>query len=212
MRVNQELETCKHFLVDSEIDNGRHRVFNCAREILDAHTLSHKVDTVFEKLKCAAKLNLSLGFVLKNSEDGTCRYYYAHENNTMMEQSKLAATKEELVKIKSVLSNTDVMEACTKERTNLRWKFNQHTNVKVFAALLREIPMECKDAVLPEPLTINHTVNCLTYEENTIKPNIENLCPFRVLTLHLHGNWGDEEETSKMFTVFLGKTHFLMEQ
>ena len=31
----EELETCKHFLVDSEIGNGRHRVYNFAMETLD---------------------------------------------------------------------------------------------------------------------------------------------------------------------------------
>ena len=47
-------------------------------DILDAHTSSQKLDTVFEKLKCAAKMNVAFGFVLKNIEDGSCRYYYAH--------------------------------------------------------------------------------------------------------------------------------------
>ena len=38
--LKEELGTCKQFLVDSEMENGRHRVFNLAVEILDAHTLS----------------------------------------------------------------------------------------------------------------------------------------------------------------------------
>ena len=88
-------------------------------EILDAHTLSQKLDTVFEKLKCAAKLNIAFGCVLTNVEDGFCRYYYAHEN-TLTERSKLVATKEDLVKIKNLLRNTDVIEACTKKNEQLQ--------------------------------------------------------------------------------------------
>ena len=98
------------------MENGRHRISIFAMEIMDAHTLSKKLDTVFEKLKCAAKLSIAFGFVLKNVEDGACRYYYAHENNTVMERSKLVATKEGLVKVKNVLSNIDLIEACTEER------------------------------------------------------------------------------------------------
>ena len=47
---------------------------------------------------CAAKLNVVFGFVLKNVEDGTFRFYYARENNTLLERSKLVATNEDLKK------------------------------------------------------------------------------------------------------------------
>ena len=63
--------TSRHFLVDSEMEIWRHRVFNFTMEILNAHIFSQKLDSVFEKLKCEAKLNVAFGFVLKNVEDGT---------------------------------------------------------------------------------------------------------------------------------------------
>ena len=64
--------------------------------------------------------------------------------------------------------------------------------------------MGCNDSVLLEFLLKNHTVNCLTYEENTKKPYKDNLCLFRALALHLHGNDKRlEEETSKFFSLFL---------
>ena len=63
--------------------------------------------------------------------------------------------------------------------------------------------MGCKDTVLPEPLLKNHNVNCLTFERNTRQPYDDNLCLFRALALHLHGNEKLEEETSKIFNLFL---------
>ena len=75
----------------------------------------------------------------------------------------------------------------------------------VFAALLKDVPMGCKDSVLPEPLLKNQNVNCLTYEQNTKKPFKDNLCLFRALALHLHGNGTLKEETSKIFNFFLNK-------
>ena len=63
--------------------------------------------------------------------------------------------------------------------------------------------MGCKDTVLPEPLLRNHNVNCLTFERNTLKPYNDNLCLFRALALHLQGNEKLEEETSKIFNLFL---------
>ena len=63
--------------------------------------------------------------------------------------------------------------------------------------------MGCKDAVLLESLLKKHTVNCLTFEKNTRKPYNDNLCLFRAVVLHLFGNERFEEETSKLFNLFL---------
>ena len=84
---------------------------------------------------------------------------------------------------------------CTKERTINKWRFFKLTNLTIFAALLRDIPMGCKDAVLPESLLRNPSIYCLTFERNTRQPYKDNLCLFRALALHLHGNERLEEET-----------------
>ena len=67
----------------------KNTVFNFAMSSFDMSLLNDKLDYVFKELKCAAKINLAFRFVLKNIEDGMCRYFYAHENNTNMERSKL---------------------------------------------------------------------------------------------------------------------------
>ena len=130
--LKDELETCKHFLGDSEFDNRRQLVFNFAMNLMDAHTLSQKLDTLFEKPKFAAKLNVASGFVLKIVKDGVCREYYAHEIKTLKERSEFYATEEDMIKIKIVLSITDVVEACIKELASSMWKFYKLT----IAALL----------------------------------------------------------------------------
>ena len=68
-RLREVLQSCRHFLVDSEIQKGRHSVFNFVVNNLTAHVIEEKLDRVLDKLKCAAKLNLALGFILKNIED-----------------------------------------------------------------------------------------------------------------------------------------------
>ena len=68
-------------------------------DIVETHTLSQKRDTVFEKLKGAAKLNVAFGCLLNNVENGSYRYYYAHEKNTLLERSNLVATKDDLIKM-----------------------------------------------------------------------------------------------------------------
>ena len=201
--LREELQSCRHFLVDSEIQKGRHSVIKFAVNNLTAQVIEENLDRVLDKLKCVAKLNLALGFILKNIEDGKFRYFYAHENNTLLEQSKLVSNKDDMAKLKEILKKTDVIESCTEERTNTNWRFFKLTNLTIFAALPRDIPLVCKDAVLPESLPKYHTLNYPTYEQNTKKPCKDILCLFRALALHLHGNERLEEKTSKLFNLFL---------
>ena len=77
------------------------------------------------------------------------------------------------------------------------------TNLTIFAALFKDVPIGCKDTVLLEPLSRNCNVNCLTFEKNRLQSYNNNLCLFRALALHLHGNKKLEEETSKNFNLLL---------
>ena len=169
----------------------------------DMSLFHDKLDYVFKELKCAEKVNLAFGFVLKNIEDGMCRYFYAHENNTIMERAKLLFTQADMTNLKDRMQKTDIVDICTRERANRKCKFYKLTNLTFFAALLKDVPMGCKDTVLPEPLLKNHNVICLTFERNTRQPYNDNLCLFRALALHLHGNEKLEEVTSKIFNLFL---------
>ena len=204
-RLREELRCCQHFLVDSEFERARHKVFNYALETLDETIKNEKLDHFFNMLKCAAKVKLAFGFVLKNIEDGGFRFFYEHENNTLLDRSKLVCSHDDLAKLKEFINKTDVIESCSRERTNTKWRFYKLTNLTVFAALLKDVPMGCKNAVLPEPLLRNGTINCLTYEESTRQPYNDNLCLFHALDLPLHGIQRLEGETTKLFNLFINK-------
>ena len=98
-RLREEMEFCKHFLVNSEIENARHKVFNYALENLNAEIIDEKLDHFFNDLKCAAKVNVAFGFNLKNLEDAGFRLFYAHENNTLLDRSKLVCTGDNLAEL-----------------------------------------------------------------------------------------------------------------
>ena len=73
-----------------------------------------------------------------------------------------------------------------------------------FAVSLKDVPMGCKDAVLPILLLKDHTSAYLMFEENTRKPCIENLSRFCTHALDMRGNQM-LEETSKIFNLFMYK-------
>ena len=196
-RLREELRSCQHFLVDSELERARHKVINYTVETLNETIGNEKLALFFNILKCAAKVNLAFAFILKNIEDGGFRYFYAHENNTLLDRSKLVCTHDDLAKLKDFFNKTDVIESCSRQRMTTMWRFYKLTNLTVFAALLKNVPMGCKDAVLPEPQLRNGTINCLTFEENTRQPYNDILSLFRALALHMHGKERLEEKTSK---------------
>ena len=143
----EKLRSCQHSLLDSEFESARHRVLSYAMETLNETIVNEKLDRIFNNLECAAKVNLSFGFILKNIKDGGFRYFHAHENNTMLDRSKLVCTRDDFAKLKDFLNKTDVIGSCRQESMNTKWKFYKLTNLTVFAALLTDVPMGCKDAV-----------------------------------------------------------------
>ena len=77
-RLREELRSCQRFLVDSALERARHKVCNYAVETLNETIVNEKLDQFFNNLKCAAKVNSALDFILKNIEYGGFRYFYAH--------------------------------------------------------------------------------------------------------------------------------------
>ena len=123
-----------------------------------------------------------------------------------METPKLVCTQADKTNLKYKMQKLDIVDICTRGRTNIKWKFYKLTNLTIFAWLLEDVPMGCKDTVLPEPLLRLCNVDCFTFEKNTLQPYIDNLCLFIALALHADGNKKLEEETSEIFNLFLNNS------
>ena len=74
-KLKEELSACQHFLVDTEMENGRHKAFNFQVSKLDIKIINEKIGEVFNKQDSAAKINIALGFYLCIVETGEYRYY-----------------------------------------------------------------------------------------------------------------------------------------
>ena len=105
----------------------------------------------YEKLTCAAKTNLAQGSILRNVEGGSYRFFYPHESNTLCDRAHLVSEKDDLAKMQDHISKMDLVEACAHERQSSKWRFLKLTNVTIFAALFKNIPVGCPDNSLPEP-------------------------------------------------------------
>ena len=176
-KFKEELSACQLFLVDTETENGRHKVINFQMSKLDTKIINDKLEEVFDKLDSASKLNIALGFVqilrLVNINIST------PIKQNLFEKSHVPGTKAELITIQGKVEKFVIVEQCTQERQNTKWRFKLITNVRIFAALLKNIPMGCPDSVLPEPLLRHTQVNCLLSNKED-EPYKDHLC-FSVL-------------------------------
>ena len=175
---------------------------------LHTKTSNQKLEEVFNRLDSAAKINIALRFDLRNVETGEYRYYYAHENNTLFENSHLLCTKADLITIQGKIEKFDMVQQCTQERRNTKWRFKLITNVTIFAALLKKNrSMGCHDSVLPEPLRKTRSVNCLLSDKDK-QPYKDHLCLFPALTICFQGHSKLDAHTSHLFTEFISKSGF----
>ena len=201
-QLQQELSACQHFFDNTEMDNERHRVFNFKLAKLDPIEINEKLKEVFEKFNCAAKINLSLGFIFRNVDADEYRYFYAHENNTFFEKSHLLCSKGDVVSLQDRVEKMDFIETCAQERANKKWRCALTTNVTIFCALLNNIPMGCLDAVIPEQLLRRRVVNCLV-TKGYGKTYKDYICMFRAVAVHLYGSAELETNAAKLFSDFL---------
>ena len=81
-----------------------------------------------------------------------------------MDRAFLLSNRNDLLNIQNEIEKLDLIEACTQERQNSKWRFTVIINVTVFAAFFTNIPMGCSDSLLPEPLLRNPEVNCLLFK------------------------------------------------
>ena len=183
------------------MENRRHQVFNFKLSKLDPNEINEKLKEVFEKLNCVAQANLALKFILRNVDTDEYQYFCAHENNTFFEKSHLLCSKGNLVSLEDRIDKMDLVETSARERENTKWQFALTTHLTIFCALLKNIPTECIDAVLPETLLRRPDVTCLV-SNGYGKTYKDYLCLFRAIAVHLYESSELETTAANLFSAF----------
>ena len=165
-RLGEELRPCQHYLEDSELERARQKVFSYAVETLNESLVNKELLQQFKK---SSKIEFGSWFHFEK-KDGGFRYFYAHENHTLLDRSKLVCSRDDLAKPKDSFNKTHVIKSRSRGKMNTEGRFYKLTNLTVFAALLKDVPMRCNDAVVPEPMFKKYTISRLIFGENTRQP------------------------------------------
>ena len=89
--------SCVHINIPSKVMNLEGEGTKCllCKKNLDSTIVIETMDRFFHRLRCAAKMNPSVGFFLENKEYGGFRLVYAHKNSVLLDRCKLVSTKED---------------------------------------------------------------------------------------------------------------------
>ena len=178
----EEFRSCQHFLVDSELDRTRHKVFN-----FGIKTSTQKFSP--RKLIISSTIKLS-----SQSESSICDHF---EKSWRWKNTLILCTRKQYPagSIQFCVHQRQAGNAKTISQQNrLHRVFTQKTNIWFARTLF-----------YPEHLSENQTAACFTFQENTRQPCKDNLCRSGLLTLHFNGNQELEEETSKTFILFMSR-------
>ena len=119
----EELERCKHLLVYSKIENGRHRFFNFAIYSLNSYLLIKQLSLVFYSLKCAAEMKkiswLCFRKMLRLAVVAAIVHTKKKRTDGTVWTRGYKKGIEENVKL---LKSVDLTEICTRTRANTKWK------------------------------------------------------------------------------------------
>ncbi|XP_066278985.1 uncharacterized protein [Branchiostoma lanceolatum] len=167
--------------------------------------LSSKVWTVFLDQNTAFKLSVSFGFILRNSETGELRYYYACKNNhCFLEKPVLVENEDGIRDFLDKVTTIDILECARQQRPDSKWTVEAVPNVTFFVAKLNGHPIGTATN-LPAYLVNSKAVDSL--HRGSHGQYQDNLCFFRCLTTHIGGSSKDLEAATKIhYQKFLTET------
>ena len=106
---------------------------------------------IIQKQKNRFKIKYSFGFVLRNIETQSYRYYYSSHNNAqVLDRAVLISNRHDLVNFLNALSEEDFLETLT--RPDTKWQVVDITNVTFYVTKLKDValgaPIDLPDNVL----------------------------------------------------------------
>ncbi|KXJ22829.1 Zinc finger and SCAN domain-containing protein 22 [Exaiptasia diaphana] len=149
-------------------------------------------------------LNMSFGFVLRNTETGDLQYYHAsHNNHRVFDKPFLIGNVRDIDRVADTIHELDIAEWVKQQRPNSKWVVDVITNVTFFVSKIRDHPIG-RSGLLPEYIMNNRGLIALDCKDKTGEPYDDHLCFFRCLALHNGSHVSSlEGDTKTLFERYL---------
>ena len=124
---------------------------------LDSNSLEAPLKIMFQEYTNAFKINLSYGFVLRNTNTGRYKYYHSSCNccGRYLDEHSLTTNSKDFDDFLERIRETDVLQWATNQRLDSAWVCELVTNVTFFVNRVIDHPIECVRATPPPPPSLN---------------------------------------------------------
>ncbi len=163
---------------------------------LDIKPVDEMVREIFAQQTSAFKINMSFGYILKNSETGEARYYYPSQNGYVFDSPSVIRNEEDLAGFMSKVADVDWQDYVRQQKPNSKWIVALTTNVAFTIYKLPEHPIG-RGQQLPKWVVENRGLDALEADKNTGRLYKDNLCYFRCLGRYQGCNLKNLERKTK---------------
>ena len=168
----------------SSRQNGLQDWYNFRLSTISPTALREQLNRIFADQPTVFKINLSFGFILRNTEIAALQYHHPSVNNNLvLEQPFLVSNQADLDRLYEQVNNIDFLEWVRQQRPNSKWTVDHITNVTWFVWKIRDHPIG-RGKYLPGYIVENLGITPLDRNVQIGKPYEDNLCFFRCLALH----------------------------
>ncbi len=146
--------------------------------------VERRLQAIFNRQRHAFKINMSYGYILRNTETGELRYFHSSVNNhRYFDRPFTIANQRDMDSFIEAVLEASVLDYGIRNRPNTKWTVAAVTNVTFYINKLA-YQIGAGEVRLPEFIHNNKAIIKLTRNRNNGRPYKDKLCFFRCLALH----------------------------
>lgn len=150
-------------------------------DLQDPDELERHLNEIFDSQSNAFRLNLSIGTILQNVNDGSFRYFIPYSNEFVFPVNEIISNRRDLQRVIRRLRNLDLRNYLNNLRPNSEFKPFYVTNL-AFYTYNTNFPLGCSNVILPDKLKKSRSIKCMEFLNGN--PFRDNLCFFRCLLFY----------------------------
>ena len=144
------------------------------------------LDHIYDNQQSSFRVNMSLGFILRDRNGENYRYFIPYENSYLLPANATVTNYRDLQALVEQLQNMDIQNYLRNQRPNSSLLPYVITNI-VFYVTDTHYPLGCSDVQLPDYIVKSKSIISLSKNKNA-KTYTDNLCMFRCLQYHREKN------------------------
>lgn len=143
------------------------------------------LEHIISKQKHPFKVNLSFGFILTNVLTQEPIFYYASNNNRLLDSPVLVRSRDDIPSVLNNISKQDILEYCRQQRSSTKFVVTRVTNVLYYVNKIKKFHLGAS-VELPAYIKKRRCIVKLVKDRRG-QPYLDNFCILRCVAVHRGG-------------------------